>query len=172
VSGRALAAFLGVLAVIGLLGFGLISKGEAKIEVGDPAPDVPLPRLDGDGTGRIADNRGKWVLVNFWASWCDPCRTESPVLQRYHERHSGPRFTLLGIDTQDLSGDALDFIEEFKLTYPMLRDAEGERADAFGMTGVPESFLVNPRGRLALIRRGPVDREYLDRFVTPMIGAR
>jgi cytochrome c biogenesis protein CcmG, thiol:disulfide interchange protein DsbE len=172
VSARAFAATLGVLAVIGLLGFGLIAKGSAEIAVGDPAPDAELPTLDGNGTGSLADYRGRWVLVNFWASWCDPCRTEAPALERFQRKHAGPGFTVLGIDQRDLTDDALEFVEEYDLSYPQLRDGEGDRADPFGMTGLPESFLVDPDGNLALIRRGPVDEEYLDRYVLPLVEGR
>jgi cytochrome c biogenesis protein CcmG/thiol:disulfide interchange protein DsbE len=171
VSARAFAATLGVLAVIGLLGFGLIAKGADELVVGDPAPDAELPVLGGDETGSLADFRGRWVLVNFWASWCDPCRTEAPALEDFQRRHAGPRFTVLGIDQRDLTDDALEFVEEYELSYPQLRDAEGDRADPFGMTGLPESFLVDPDGRIALIRRGPVDEEYLDRYVLPLVEA-
>jgi cytochrome c biogenesis protein CcmG, thiol:disulfide interchange protein DsbE len=169
VSARSFAAFLAVLAVVGLLGFGLLSKGEATIEIGETVPDGPLPRLDGDGTGSVADYRGKWVLVNFWASWCDPCRAESPALERFHRRHRADGFTVLGIDTRDLSVDGRAFVERYGLTYPQLRDGDGRRSRDFGTTGVPESFLVDPRGRLALLRRGPVDDDYLDRYVAPLL---
>lgn len=168
-SARAFAATLGVLAVVGLLGYGLLTKGGADIALGDPAPEAELPKLDGSGTESLADYRGQWVLVNFWASWCNPCRTESPDLQRYQEVHGSERFTVLGINQRDLTDDAEEFIAEFDLTYPQLRDAEGEQADPFGMSGLPESFLIDPEGRIALIRRGPVDSEYLDRYITPLI---
>jgi cytochrome c biogenesis protein CcmG/thiol:disulfide interchange protein DsbE len=163
---------MGVLAVLGLLGFGLASKSSGSLEVGEPIPDAELPRLAGGGTGSIADYRGQWVLVNFWASWCDPCRTESPALQRFHERHREDGFTVLGINQSDLSEDALEFVEEYELSYPQLRDGEGERADEFGMTGLPESFLVDPAGEVAHIRRGPVDATYLERYIEPLIGER
>jgi cytochrome c biogenesis protein CcmG, thiol:disulfide interchange protein DsbE len=172
VSARAFAATLGVLAVLGLLGFGLASKSSGSLEVGEPVPDTELPRLDGDGAGSIADYRGDWVLVNFWASWCDPCRTESPDLERFHERHRKDGFTVLGINQSDLSEDALAFVEEYGLSYPQLRDGEGERAEEFGMTGLPESFLVDPDGNVAHIRRGPVDAEYLETYVEPLIEER
>jgi cytochrome c biogenesis protein CcmG/thiol:disulfide interchange protein DsbE len=109
------------------------------------------------------------VLVNFWASWCLPCRDESPAIESFYREHAGPRFTVLGIDTQDLSGDAQAFVERYGVTYPQLRDGDGERSDDYGTTGVPESFLVDPRGRLVLIRRGPVDRAFLDRYVAPQL---
>ena len=168
-STRAFAAVLAVLAVIGLLGFGLLSKGEAKISIGDPVPDKELPVLGGKGTGEIADYRGEWVLVNLWASWCIPCRQEAPVLDRFARRYRGRGVRVLGIDVQDNSDDALAFVREYHVRYPQLRSIGDERSAAFGSTGVPENFLVNPRGRLAFIWRGPVDEEILRKQIVPIV---
>jgi cytochrome c biogenesis protein CcmG, thiol:disulfide interchange protein DsbE len=168
VSVRAFAAFFAVLAVVGLLGFGLLTKGEAKIDLGEPVPDRELPLLEGEGTGSIADYRGRWVLVNLWASWCDPCRQEAPDLERFSRRYR-ERLTVLGIDVQDNSDDALAFVREHRLTYPQLRSVGDERSEAFGSTGVPENFLVDPRGRLALIWRGVVDERLLAERVVPIV---
>ena len=171
-SAKAFAAFIAVLAVVGLLGYGVLSKGEATLAIGDPAPDKTLPRLDGSGQGRIADYRGQWVLVNFWASWCEPCRKEAPVLESFQRNHPNG-FTVLGIDLDDATGDARDFVSQYGLTYPQLRDGDGrERRDAYGMTGFPENFLVDPQGNLALIHRGPVNAEILRDQVEPLIGRR
>ncbi|HEU4906515.1 MAG TPA: TlpA disulfide reductase family protein [Solirubrobacterales bacterium] len=167
-SARAFLSFLAVCAVVGLLGFGLLSKGEATVEVGDPVPDRTLPVLGGKGEGSIADYRGRWVLVNLWASWCGPCREEAPELDEFARRHRD-RLTVLGINVQDNSDDALAFLREFEVAYPQLRSVGSERSEAFGATGVPENFLVDPRGRVALVIPGPVDREYLDAGVVPLI---
>ena len=159
-----------VLGVIGLLGFGLLSKGEASIAVGDPAPDKELTNLDGSGENELADYRGSWVLVNFWASWCEPCRDEAPALQSFQQAHRDKGFTVLGINLDDTTDDAREFVREYGLTYPQLRDGDGrERRDAYGMTGFPESFLIDPEGDIALIRRGPVDAEYLGDEVLSVI---
>lgn len=166
---RAFLAFLAVCAVVALLGFGLLSKGEAKIAVGEPVPDRVLPVLGGVGTGSIADHRGRWVLVNLWASWCGPCRQEAPELDEFARRHGKRGVTVLGINVQDNSEDALAFLREYGVAYPQLRSVGDERSDAFGSTGVPENFLVDPRGRLALIWRGPVDRRFLQQRVMPII---
>lgn len=168
-SARAFAAVLAVLAVIGLLGFGLLSKGEAKISVGDPVPDKALPVLGGKGSGEIADYRGEWVLVNLWASWCIPCRQEAPVLDRFARRHRGRGVRVLGIDVQDNSDDALAFVRQYHVRYPQLRSIGDERSAAFGSTGVPENFLVNPQGRLAFIWRGPVDEQILQEQIVPIV---
>jgi cytochrome c biogenesis protein CcmG, thiol:disulfide interchange protein DsbE len=173
VSSKSFAVVIAVLAVIGLLGFGLLSKGEASLAIGDRAPDKELSRLGVPGTGEIADYRGKWVLVNFWASWCAPCKDEAPALEDFQRAHAAIGFTVLGINLDDATDDAIAFEHTYGLTYPQLRDGDGsDRRDAYGMTGFPESFLVDPEGHIALIRRGPVDAEYLDRTVLPMIGSR
>jgi thiol-disulfide isomerase/thioredoxin len=168
-SARSLAVFLAALALIGLLAFGLISKNSNALAIGDAPPDGSLPKLDGGGSGSIADYRGRWVLVNFWASWCEPCRQESPALESFYRQHRRDDFTVLGIDTRDLSGDGQSFVKRLGITYPQLRDGDGARAHDFGTTGVPENYLVDPRGKLALIRRGPVDERYLDSYVAPLL---
>jgi cytochrome c biogenesis protein CcmG/thiol:disulfide interchange protein DsbE len=164
---------IAVLAVVGLLGFGLLSKGEASLSIGERAPDKQLSRLGTPGTGEIADYRGRWVLVNFWASWCAPCKSEAPALETFQKANAARGFTVLGINLDDTTGDALDFVDRYDLTYPQLREGDGaDRRDAYGMTGFPESFLIDPEGHVELIRRGPVDEPYLQRNVLPLIGSR
>jgi cytochrome c biogenesis protein CcmG/thiol:disulfide interchange protein DsbE len=173
VSTKSIVAVIGVLAAIGLLAYGLLSKGGSTIAVGDPAPDKQLSRLTGDGSGDIADYRGHWVLVNFWASWCAPCRSEAPALESFQKQHSQQGFTVLGINLDDNTDDATAFVQRYGLTYPQLRDGDGsDRRDAYGMTGFPESFLVDPAGKLALLRRGAVDQSYLTDQVAPLIQSR
>lgn len=170
VSIRSSIAVLAVLAVVGLLTYGLVSKGSSGVEIGDRAPTSPLPRLEDSGTGSLADYRGRWVLVNFWASWCLPCREEAPALERFQRQHGGPRFTVLGIDSRDLTADGRAFVREYGLTYPQLRDGDGSAADDYGTTGVPENFLIDPRGKVRLLVRGPVSEEYLREEVAPLLS--
>lgn len=171
-STRSFLAFLAVLAVVGLLGFGLLSKGNATIAVGDPVPDRVLPALPGPGHGSIGEHRGRWTLVNLWASWCLPCREEAPALERFYRHHRGDDVSVVGIDVQDNRDDALAFLESHPTTYQQLRSVGDERSAAFGSTGVPENFLVDPRGHLALIWRGPVDDRFLRERVVPLIEAK
>ena len=172
-SSKSFVVVIAVLAVVGLLGFGLLSKGEASLSVGDRAPDKELTRLGASGSGEISDYRGKWVLVNFWASWCEPCKTEAAALEDFQKAHTANGFTVLGINLDDTTHDALAFVDRYGLTYPQLRDGDGaDRRDAYGMTGFPESFLIDPQGHIALIRRGPVDATYLARQVAPVIAER
>jgi cytochrome c biogenesis protein CcmG/thiol:disulfide interchange protein DsbE len=170
VSARTFAVFMAALAVIALLLFGLVSQSDDALAIGDPLPAGELPVLGGEGSGSIDDHRGEWVLVNVWASWCDPCREEAPDLQRFYERHRGDGFEVLGIDTQDATDEALAFADEFGLTYPQLHDGSGDYAQQeLHTTGVPENFLVDPEGNVAFVQRGPVDAEILDEQVAPLI---
>jgi cytochrome c biogenesis protein CcmG, thiol:disulfide interchange protein DsbE len=169
VSVRSSIAVLAVLAVVGLLTFGLLSKGSSGVALGDPAPASPLPRLEGGGSESLANYRGQWVLVNFWASWCVPCREEAPTLERFQHRYGGADFTVVGIDSRDLSGDGRNFVKQYGLSYPQLRDGDGDAAHDFGTTGVPENFLIDPQGRVSLLVRGPVTADYLRESVAPML---
>ncbi|HYQ78723.1 MAG TPA: TlpA disulfide reductase family protein [Solirubrobacterales bacterium] len=166
---RSVIAVIGVLAVVGLLVFGLASKGSSGLAVGDPVPTAPLPKLDGEGSQSLADYRGRWVLVNFWASWCPPCRAEAPALEEFQRRLRGPGFTVLGIDSRDLSDDGRAFVRRYGLSYPQLRDADGGVSHDYGTTGLPESYLVDPRGKVRLHSVGQVDEEYLREEVEPLL---
>ena len=174
-----IAVLAAVVALVALLAYGLASNEpergveRALIAGGrEPAPDVDLPRLEGNGNGSLADYRGHVVVLNFWASWCDPCRAESPLLQRWHERLDKQGATVLGVDVQDVSGDALDFVSEYGLTYPMLRDGPGDIRDDFGILGLPETFVIDRRGRVAAVARGPVDDEFMRKQVAPLLKER
>src|SRR5215207_11084624 len=131
-----------VVALVALLAYGLASNEpdrgvERALGAGgrEAAPAVELPKLSG-GRGSLADYRGKVVVLNFWASWCGPCKVESPLLQRWHERLSKRGGLVLGVDVQDISEDARAFVDEYHLTYPMLRDGPGDLRDDFGIVGL------------------------------------
>ena len=172
VSARTFAVFIGVIAVIGLLAYGVISKGHGSLQDGDAAPVAELPALGGAAgqTGSIADYKGKWVLINVWASWCDPCRDEAPDLERFSREHQGDNFEILGVDTKDDQGSAQKFVEEFGLTYPQLHDGSGDYADDDLLTtGVPENFLVDPDGNVAIAIHGQVTPELLSEQIAPRL---
>ena len=165
-----------LVAVVALLAYGLASNEpdrgvEQALGAGgrEPAPAVDLPRLDGNGNGSLSDYRGRVVVLNFWASWCDPCRAESPLLERWHRRLRKQGATVLGVDVQDVSGDARAFVDEYGLTYPMLRDGPGHIRDDFGILGLPETFVVDRRGRIAAVARGPVDDQFMREQVVPLL---
>lgn len=144
-----------------------IAKGDRKA-----APAKDLPRLDGTGTLSLAHFRGRVVVVNFWASWCGPCREEAPILRRMDERHRGHGLVLFGIDTLDVTTDAKSFIKHYRLRYPQVRDPGGEQYKAWGLTGVPETFVVDRSGKIAALRRGQVDEKSLNELALPVLKER
>jgi cytochrome c biogenesis protein CcmG/thiol:disulfide interchange protein DsbE len=174
-----IAVLVAVVALVALLAYGLSStKPDRGIERSlasgkrEPAPKVDLQRLSGGGRSSLADYRGKVVVLNFWASWCGPCRTESPLLQRWHRRLIRQGGTVLGVDVLDVSSDARDFVSKHNLTYPMLRDGAGDTLGSFGVVAYPETFVIDRRGRVSATRRGPVDEKFLRRRVAPLLKER
>jgi cytochrome c biogenesis protein CcmG/thiol:disulfide interchange protein DsbE len=162
-------SLLAVAAALALLAYGLQSKGSHGLVVGDPVPAVRLPRLDGGDQVSLANYRGDWVLVNFWASWCPPCHEEAPALEEFQRQQGDADFTILGIDSEDLSGDGTAFVDRYGISFPQLRDGRGRTAHDFGTSGFPESFLVDPRGRLRLMWMGPVTLNELNEEVVPLL---
>ncbi len=158
---RRRAALLGSLAaVLGLLAFVTVRTNRpASISVAlargqtPEAPSFVLPRLDVDGTLDLASLRGKVVVINFWASWCVPCREESRALEATWQRYRDRGILVLGVNVQDLTPEALRFLRETKTTYPTVRDKDNAVYRAYGLTGVPETFFVDRAGRI--VRKFP-----------------
>jgi cytochrome c biogenesis protein CcmG/thiol:disulfide interchange protein DsbE len=165
-----------VVAIVALLAYGLASNEpdrgiEEALQRGEreEAPELVLPRLSGDGEESLEDYRGQVVVLNFWASWCEPCREESPLLQRWHERLEKRGATVLGVDAFDEIGEARAFVDRYGLTYPMLRDGEGSTRETYGILGFPETFAIDREGRIAALARGPVDDEFMRERVVPLL---
>jgi cytochrome c biogenesis protein CcmG/thiol:disulfide interchange protein DsbE len=132
-----------------------------------PAPDAAraLPLLDGRGDAALASFRGKVVVLNFWASWCEPCQVEAPLLEHAQgllERHDG---TVLGVAYLDASPDSQSFMRRYHLTYPNLRDDNGAFAHSYGTDQLPESFVIDRQGRIVAISRGEIDQTFLNRAI-------
>jgi cytochrome c biogenesis protein CcmG, thiol:disulfide interchange protein DsbE len=149
------AAVLVVALLVALLGWRVAQQEEGRNLSGalaagkrPLAPQFSLPALEGGGTISLADYRGKVVVLNFWASWCGPCKTESPRLQSAWERYRDRGVVVLGIDAQDFRSDAQRFVERYGLTYPIAHDRNGSTLGRFGLTGFPETWFVGRDGRL------------------------
>ena len=172
-----IAVIVGVIALLALLAYGVGTKGhDASIEQAlasgerPKAPPVTLPKLGGSGHASLADLRGHVVALNYWASWCDPCRAESPLLERWHRSLSRQGGTVLGIDVLDVTSDAGAFVRRHGLTYPMLRVGDGKTQRAFGVVAYPETLVIDRAGRIAAVQRGPVDDAFMRREVVPLLA--
>jgi cytochrome c biogenesis protein CcmG/thiol:disulfide interchange protein DsbE len=163
-------------ALVALLGYGVVLRDEASgldaaVAAGrrPAAPALSLPVLGRRAERSLASYRGRVVVLNFWASWCEPCRDESPLLERWHRRLAHRGATVVGVDAMDVDSDAAAFARRYRLTYPLLHDGDGAGARAFGTRGFPETFVIDRRGRVAALRRGPVDDVFLERNVRPLL---
>ncbi len=120
-----------------------LARGESP-----PVPAVTLPPLAQGPTVSLEALRGHLVIINFWASWCVPCREEAPQLEAVWQRYRDRGLIVLGIDTQDLESPAREFVSRYKISYPNVRDPDGSVSRLFGATGVPETFFVGADGRI------------------------
>lgn len=158
-------------ALLALLTFGVANQGsdtslDSALAHGrrPAAPDatVALPVL-GSSTLKqsLADYKGKVVVLNVFASWCEPCKAEAPVLERAQHDLAGHGGTVLGVTYLDNSNDSAAFVRQQHLTYPVIRDVNGNLVRSFGSTGVPETFIIDRKGHVAAIRRFQLDSTWL-----------
>ncbi len=163
--------------LVGLLAYGLTTTGTdttlddamARGERVAPPVDDALPQLGAGGTSSLADFKGKVVLVNVWASWCEPCRDELPLIEKAHKMLSARGGTVLGIDVKENSEAAQKAVGEFGLTFPNLRDRDGSFVRQWGQTGYPENYVLDRQGRVAAVRRFPVTQKWLDKTLPPLL---
>lgn len=154
-------------------GFGIVALADGlnptqrppSSEVGRAAPDFLLAAVDG-GEERLSAYRGRWVLINFWASWCGPCRQETPDLQRLQERRADT-VSVLGVNQQEPLKTAAEFADEYEVSYPLALDSSGEVSAAYRVSrGLPVSILVDPAGVIREIHIGRIDEEALANLET------
>jgi cytochrome c biogenesis protein CcmG/thiol:disulfide interchange protein DsbE len=121
------------------------------------APDFTLERLDGQGDLRLSSLRGKAVVLNFWASWCIPCKREAPYLETVWRDMRDRGVVVVGVDAKDFRVDARRFAKRFELTFPLVYDGPGSTLGGFGVTGFPETFVLDREGRVVEAFAGAVD---------------
>ncbi len=179
-SGRntlAVIAIVAALALAALLIYGVVAKDSDKSTIdtslaqGKPvvAPSELLPVLGSNIKQDLGDYRGKIVVLNFWASWCEPCRSEAKALEAFQKELQAHNGTVLGVDFRDTQPDAKAFKKEFGITYPSLRDSEGKLAARYGTQALPETFVINRSGKIVDLRRGEVNAKDLHEMVDPLI---
>lgn len=156
--------FAAMFALLGLLAWGLVrdQNGPSSLSTNDgpaavavlsrPATDFTLPLYDpfnGQSDFRLSDYRGQVVVINFWASWCPPCREEAPVLEQMWRNYQGQDVVLVGIDIWDTEQDARAYMREFGISFPNAVDSRGKIAVEYGVTGIPETYFITPDGMIS-----------------------
>jgi peroxiredoxin len=121
------------------------------------APDFALERLDSGGTLQLSALKGKAVVVNFWASWCNPCKDEAPFLEEVWRDHRDRGLVVVGLDAKDFRADARRFADRFGLTFPLVYDGPGDSTDPYGVTGFPETFVIDREGKVIAAFKGGID---------------
>jgi cytochrome c biogenesis protein CcmG, thiol:disulfide interchange protein DsbE len=171
-------ALIGVMAILILL-FGKqsasssvsapsSSRSTVPVEVNYAAPELSLQNVNGD-TESLTDYRDKVVLVNNWATWCPPCKAEIPTLEAYYKTHHEEGFVIIGIEAGESQNEVLQFVQGANITYPIWFDLKNASLRAFGGSGLPNSFVIDRKGIIRLAWVGEINREMLEKYVTPLV---
>ena len=146
--------------------------GSSQVEVPTPTlkPPIDLTLKDLEGqTVHLRDLRGSVLLVNYWASWCSPCREEMPVLDAFYKEYQSDGFILLSINVSESAADAANYIEAHGYSFPVWSDPPGNTMIELGINGLPASLLLDEAGRVRKVWFGPLSREMLEETVLPLL---
>ena len=146
--------WVSLFGLLALLGTGLIRSQQGPINVGSRIPDFSLTTFDGQ-TYNTADLRGQVILINFWASWCEPCEEEAAELEQAYQGYRDRGVVFLGVNYVDTQPEALAYLDRFGITYANGPDLGTEISQAFRMRGVPETYIVDRQGILVSRKIGP-----------------
>ncbi len=157
-----------LMGLLALLAWGLGRTGSGPVGEG-PAPDFTLTTFGGEEI-TLSELRGNVVIINFWASWCPPCREEAAYLEDTWRRYRDSGVVLIGVDYLDTEKEALEYIAEFDITYPNGPDLGSRISRAYRIQGVPETFFVDTEGQLRGVHIGPVAPPQLEEKIAELLG--
>lgn len=161
-------AFSFILSLLGLLGWGLKETRAGPVQSGI-APDFTLTSFNGE-TLTLSDLRGQVVVINFWASWCPPCREEAAYLEQTWRKYKDLGVVFIGVDYLDTEAEALAYMEEFDITYFNGPDLRTKISQAYKIQGVPETFYVAKNGELRGLKIGPLVSPELDQKIEELLA--
>jgi thiol-disulfide isomerase/thioredoxin len=142
------------LAIVGSLTLALNTSSAFAVSAGDTAPNFKLPRLERSGDIQLSSFLGKVVYVDFWASWCGPCRQSLPALNTIYKELRKKDFLVIAINLDEEKSDAMEFLKEFPVAFPTARDVEGITPDKYGLQGMPTAYLIDREGNVSLVHEG------------------
>jgi cytochrome c biogenesis protein CcmG, thiol:disulfide interchange protein DsbE len=154
-----------IVIAVAVLASACSGSGKTALAVGRPAPSVSGSALSGQKVSLAAD-RGHWVVVNFFATWCYPCRREEPQLVNFARQQGSGGAKILGVLFEDAPGNARRFEQQAGATWPLLNDPQGRVATRYEVTALPQSFVINPAGRLVKRLFGGVTSTELDAIIS------
>lgn len=159
---------LGIVAIAVVFGLQLIRQNQTQ-PTGGPAPDFTITTFEGD-TLKLSDLRGRIVVLNFWASWCAPCRAEAPALQSVWEQYQDDGVVLLGVAYADNGPKSLEYIAEFDITYPNAPDLGTRISETYNIQGVPETFIIDRDGNVAQFIYAGITEAQLSSILDDMLS--
>lgn len=161
-------AYALILGLLGLLGWRLVKVNSGQVDSG-MAPDFTLASFEGE-TITLSELRGQVVIVNFWASWCPPCREEAPYLEATWRKYKDQGVVFIGVDYADAESKALAYIDEFDITYFNGPDIGTRISQRYNMDGVPETYYIARNGELRGVKIGPLVPPELDRKIDELLA--
>lgn len=164
----AILVFVLLLALLGLVGWGLSRAQRGQVKSGQ-APDFTLTTFDNQEVS-LKDFRGKVVVLNFWASWCQPCRLEAAYLEQTWRKYKDKGVVFIGVDYIDTEPEALAYLQEFDITYINGPDLGTKISQAYGIKGVPETFYIAKNGELRGLKIGPLVEPELDQKIEELLA--